>query len=117
MSADLDKAVERAIAELKRGIAAGAPGIRVFQPEIVILLNDHARLSAELAKVEEALDLALDYLGELEPGDSRAVSNEYVAMLGVLCGVEPNKPGEDLEIIRAAKKARIARQALGETND
>ena len=59
-----------------------------------------------------ALELALDYLVEMEPGDSRAISNEFVAMLGVFLGVEPNTPGEDMAIIEKALEARRARAAL-----
>ena len=117
---DLDKAVERLTKALD--IATKYTGGMMFGErddgflsfaDLRTLLTALSAKDAELAKAREALDLALDYLGELEPGDSRAVSNEYVAMLGVLSGAEPNNPGEDLEIIRAAKKARTARQALG----
>jgi len=59
-----------------------------------------------VAKLEAALTLALDYLGEMEPGDSRAVSDECGAMSAVLCGIEPNNPGEEMAIIGAALKAR-----------
>jgi len=54
------------------------------------------------AKLEKALELALGYLARFEPGDSRAVSDEYVAMLAVLCRVEPNELGGEMAIIEAA---------------
>jgi len=59
-----------------------------------------------IARLEAALTLALDYLGEMEPPDSRAVSNEYVAMAGVLGEIEPNRPGEEMEIIVRALGVR-----------
>jgi hypothetical protein len=98
---------------------------------IVALAKDEARalLSAarEGERMREALGLALDYLGDFEPGDSRtvsneyvammavlcAVANEYVAMMAVLCGVAPNSPGEEMATIKAATLARAqARVAL-----
>lgn len=39
----------------------------------------------------EALNLALDILQPMESGDSRAVSDEYVAMASVFCGIEDDK--------------------------
>lgn len=39
-------------------------------------------------ELEAALTLALDALGLLEPTDSRAVSDQYVAMSAICCGVE-----------------------------
>lgn len=41
----------------------------------------------ELTSLKAALGLALAILGRQEPGDSRAVSDEYVGMLAVLSGV------------------------------
>ena len=61
-----------------------------------------AQTGALIARLEAALTLALDMLGDYEPGDSRAISDEYVAMSAVLCGVEPNSPGEEMAIIIAA---------------
>ena len=55
-----------------------------------------------IGKLEKALELALAYLGRQEPGDSRAVSDEYAAMLAVLCDVRPNSPGGEMAIIQAA---------------
>jgi hypothetical protein len=37
--------------------------------------------------LEEALKLAVGLLAPLEPGDSRAVSNEFVALAAVQCGM------------------------------
>jgi hypothetical protein len=54
-----------------------------------------------IADLELALDLALDWLGEREPGDSRVVSDEFVAMAAIRC--EANTDLEECrEIIRAA---------------
>lgn len=58
----------------------------------LIEMSEHAGAHlcrAEKAEVrnkelEAALKLALEYLGRLEPGDSRAVSDEFVAMLAAL---------------------------------
>ena len=46
---------------------------------------------AELADVRLALDLALAWLAPNEPGDSRAVSNEFVAMYAIQCGLTDNR--------------------------
>lgn len=49
--------------------------------------------------MRKALALALCYLLQFEPGDSRAVSNEFVAMQAVLSG---DTSGEVMPIIEAA---------------
>jgi len=49
--------------------------------------------------LRKALALALCYLAQFEPGDSRAVSNEFVAMSSVLAG---HTSGEVMPIIEAA---------------
>lgn len=41
----------------------------------------------EISDLREALGLALAYLSRFEPGDSRAVSDEFVAMAAVQCGI------------------------------
>lgn len=46
-----------------------------------------AHQSQRIEDLEKAFDLATCRLGELEPGDSRAVSDEFVAMAAVLCGL------------------------------
>lgn len=50
----------------------------------VILPLARATDAARIKALEAALKLALDWLGPLEPPDSRAVSDEFVAMLAVL---------------------------------
>jgi hypothetical protein len=55
-------------------------------------------VSERIADLELALDLALAWLGEQEPGDSRAVSNEFVAMAAIRC--EQDRLDECREIIR-----------------
>lgn len=50
-----------------------------------------ARYQTKPSPTQKALDLALCYLGALEPGDSRAVSDEFVAMASVQRGdASPN---------------------------
>lgn len=49
------------------------------------------------SNLTEALNLALDLLYPSESGDSRAISNEFVAMGAVLCGIEDDKT---MEVIR-----------------
>jgi hypothetical protein len=79
---------------------------------VVVSIPDLRALLKACQEQRRALELALDYLVEMEPGDSRAISNEFVAMLGVFLGVEPNTPGEDMAIIEKALEARRARAAL-----
>ena len=47
-----------------------------------------AFLHCRVSRLERALNLALDILGKREPPDSRAVSNEFVAMAAVSAGHE-----------------------------
>lgn len=56
-------------------------------------------VEAKLAQMRQALTLALARLEPLEPGDSRAVSDEFVAMAAIVAGIG-NKKGD--EIIEAA---------------
>ncbi len=56
-------------------------------------------------KLQKALDLALAILVRFEPGDSRAVSDEFVAMASVAAG---NENDACLEIIaRAMERLEI----------
>jgi hypothetical protein len=56
---------------------------------------------SRIADLELALDLALARLVHLEPGDSRAVSNEFVAMAAISCNIRDNLD-ECRQIIRDA---------------
>lgn len=74
------------------------------------LTSQSTQLSAmagDNARLREALGLALMWLEPHEPPDSRAVSNEFVAMAAIHAGLTDNV-GECMEIIRA----EIARLAL-----
>jgi hypothetical protein len=63
------------------------------------------KLVARIEALEGALDLALSYLIEDEPGDSRAVSDEFVAMAVILEGHDADGC---LPIVKAAIAARAA---------
>jgi hypothetical protein len=69
--------------------------------------DDVARrhLKRQRDDLRAALDLALIRLGKMEPGDSRAVSNEYVAMAAAGT-IHHNDEGR--EIIRRAIEAEPA---------
>lgn len=41
--------------------------------------------------VEAALRLAVEMLAPYEPGDSRAASNEFVALAAISCGVDDDE--------------------------
>lgn len=102
-----DAAIERLVTLADAFELWGAHGGNLITEADAKPTADSIRTLLERVKaLEGALTLALDYLGELEPGDSRAVSNEYVAMSTVLCRIEPNVPGEDLAIIVAGLRAR-----------
>lgn len=78
--------------------------------------EQHARAEAAeeaLRDVREALDCALLILEPLEPGDSRAVSNEFVAMAAA---GTPHHNDEGREIIRAFI-ARTTLATMGEKTD
>jgi hypothetical protein len=62
------------------------------------LLREQERRMADLQMVA---DLALNTLTQFEPGDSRAVSDEFVAMAAIQCG-QTDRLDECREIIRAA---------------
>jgi len=57
-----------------------------------------------------ALNLALEWLIRREPGDSRAVSNEFVAMAAIEAGLTD-------EACRQVIRDALARKALGETGN
>lgn len=61
-----------------------------------------------VTRLEKALNLALGYLIRFEPGDSRAVSDEFVAMSAVLHDAEPNSPDAEIAIIDAAAERLAA---------
>lgn len=54
-----------------------------------------------ITKEHEALKLAVALLSKNEPGDSRAVSDVFVALAGVACGDNSDK---NMNIIRAVSK-------------
>lgn len=81
MNAELDKRLSDSIAAVNRGI------------------DD---LLQENAAVRDALSLAVNMLAPLEPGDSRAVSDEFVALASVACG---DMRQEVMDIIRARLSA------------
>jgi len=55
--------------------------------------------------LEAALFLALDVLGDLEPNDARAMSDQFVAMAAVACEVTDHEGNGD-DIIQSALRAR-----------
>lgn len=63
------------------------------------LAGEIATLRAENARLREAITLAVGMLSQDEPGDSRAASNEFVALAAVQCGIANDK---DWVVIRAA---------------
>jgi len=63
-----------------------------------------AAMVGENERLREALGLALDMLEPFEPGDSRAVSNEFVAMAAIHAGLT-DRVGECITIIRTASAA------------
>lgn len=64
--------------------------------------------------VREALTLAVNMIMENEPGDSRAVSNEAVALAAVSVG---DTSAPVMEVIRAALAPREAEPAVGPAGD
>lgn len=63
-----------------------------------------ATKNARIAALEAALNLALEILVKFEPGDSRAVSNEFVAMAAVACNLDDQTAAQ--ELIRTALSAQ-----------
>ncbi len=68
-------------------------------------------MTTRVADLELALDYALGVLVKFEPPDSRAVSNEFVAMAAIRC--EQDRLEECREILRAAIAIEAAQ--AGET--
>lgn len=58
----------------------------------------------ETQRLRDALRLALSWLSLNEPGDSRAVSDEFVAMAAVSCGL--GDAASDAVIQNALSKVR-----------
>jgi hypothetical protein len=73
-------------------LGACANKIVAMETELATLRDDNARL-------REAIALAVGMLAQDEPGDSRAVSNEFVALAAVECGIAND---DDWAVIRAA---------------
>jgi hypothetical protein len=77
-----------------------------FTPTETALVTEAAdtiqSLLSRIADLELVADLALGTLGEQEPSDSRAVSDEFVAMAAIRCGQDGL--GECREIVRKAIK-------------
>lgn len=68
-------------------------------------------LAARVAQVEPALKVAVAMLSCREPGDSRAVSDEFVALAAVECGCA------DAECMRVIDTALAAWRAANEAGD
>lgn len=81
------------------GAVVGSSPKNYYRRACPHLLAERDRLAAEVGRLREALNLALCWLVKNEPGDSRAVSNEFVAMAAVHGGYEND---ECMAIIRAA---------------
>ena len=54
--------------------------------------------------LRQALKLAVDMLAPYEPGDSRAVSNEFVALAALLTGLNPDEERAVMDVIDAANR-------------
>jgi hypothetical protein len=54
--------------------------------------------------MKTALELAVNMLSQYEPPDSRAVSNEFVALACIVCG---DTSDEVMQIIRAALNQQL----------
>lgn len=67
--------------------------------QMMELSNDLSAARREIARLYEALNLAVDMLMKYEPPDSRAVSDEAVSLASVASRVDND---ECWEIIRAA---------------
>jgi hypothetical protein len=61
------------------------------QEELTLLYEElkaeNVRIKNALKLTVNALRLAVNILGEFEPGDSRAVSNDFVALAAISCGL------------------------------
>lgn len=55
--------------------------------------------------LEQALDLAVRMLGESEFGDSRACSDEFVALAAILVGIGGDAAREIISAARARERA------------
>lgn len=68
----------------------------------------YPELVAEIERLKEALSLAVQMLFPYEPGDSRAVSDEFVALAAVDCGLADDKC---MKVIRDSLAARATLDA------
>ena len=83
--------------------------IATFDPPTVIaLLDAKAKAEARVVDLQLALDVALSWLTPYEPGDSRAVSDGFVAMAAIACNLD------DVESSRVILRAALATPDVGE---
>lgn len=66
--------------------------------------DNWVHVATQAKKYKRALNLALDLLIKHEPGDSRAVSNEFVALASVLAGNDDKKAWDIIDDAREAGK-------------
>jgi len=115
--------VDRALPSGRAGGPVGPEPLGASQPQALIpsadaalikkLEGDPGRLTVgeiwkaadRIRDLSDALNLALAWLVQYEPGDSRAVSNEFVAMAAVLCD---NSDDDCRSVIASAIEARRA---------
>jgi hypothetical protein len=76
------------------------------------IIDDHKRLTGRVEELQAALDLALAWLTPFEPGDSRAVSDEFFAMAAIACEVSGDRANH-LRIIVDAQAIEARRAATG----
>ena len=76
--------------------------IATFDPPTVLrLLADLEAAEARVGDMQLALDWSMGVAGALEPGDSRAVSNEFVAAFSIQCD-QTERLDECRDILRTA---------------
>jgi hypothetical protein len=89
-NAGLAGAREMSSARMKSAASIKIPSDRGERLRIVMddvdLRATIAALQSEIARMRDALEMAVGMLAPFEPGDSRAVSNEFVALASIVCG-------------------------------
>ena len=86
---------------------------KALHGRIAMLEAENERVNEVADKYKLALELALVLLEKYEPGDSRAVSDEFVAMAAILCDVSTSDDCVGL-IRNAMDKARKEQEQVAE---
>lgn len=114
MSEEAVIAGARAMHDIMWGAAGGGKEAAWLAMRDTLIGHSRAAVSAalssqaaEIAEMRMALSLAVNMLSQYEPGDSRAVSDEFVALAAVQCGLGDERSDA---VIRTALTRKVVKR-------